>query len=116
MHQHNNDIQYQIKFIGQIINLFTSHLNYQTMCLVSLHQQIKHIFIYIETKIQIFLSFQFKLEVAPSKPRQSNKPPPRLDTYSFQCSGAALEQSNKHNQILFIGCSLILIGEIHWLV
>jgi hypothetical protein len=29
---------------------------------------------------------------------------------SFQSPGGALEQSNKHNQIAFIDCSLFLIG------
>jgi hypothetical protein len=33
-----------IKLTSQTINLFTSHLDCQTMCFVSLHQQIKHIF------------------------------------------------------------------------
>jgi hypothetical protein len=36
----------RLKLIDQTINLFTSYLNYQTMCLVSLHQQIKHTFTY----------------------------------------------------------------------
>ncbi len=44
MHQHNNIIQDLFKLISQTINLFTSHLDCKTMCLVSLHQQIKHVF------------------------------------------------------------------------
>ncbi len=36
--------------------------------------------------------------------------------YSFQSPGGALERSDKHSQIVFIDCSLFLIGSIVWLV
>jgi hypothetical protein len=54
MHQHNNVIQDLFKLTSQTINLFTSHLDCQTMCLVSLHQQIKHIFTSSKQQSQIF--------------------------------------------------------------
>jgi hypothetical protein len=53
MHQHNNVIQDLFKLTSQTINLFTSHLDCQTMCLVSL--QIKHIFTSSKQQSQFFL-------------------------------------------------------------
>jgi hypothetical protein len=50
MHQDNNVIQDLLQLISQTINLFTSHLNYQIMCLVSLHQQIKPLHYVIKVK------------------------------------------------------------------
>jgi hypothetical protein len=59
MYEHNNVIQDLLKLIGQTINLFTSHLDCQTMCLVSLHQQIKHIFTSSKQQSQFFIYKDF---------------------------------------------------------